>query len=70
MQDGLISLFNMGRYTGVVRRLSYAVDIGNGLLYIVMAGFGAPRRKILDVHKITKTRLKNVAHNVRKIGSI
>jgi hypothetical protein len=52
--------------TGVVRALSYAFDIGNDS--IVMAKFGPPLRKRLDARKVTETRLKNVAHNVRRIG--
>ncbi len=32
------------------------------------SGSGSPLRKRLDVRKVTETRLKNVAHNVRRIG--
>ena len=35
---------------------------------MVMARFESPPRKILDARKVTETRLKNVAHNVRIIG--
>lgn len=35
---------------------------------MVMARFGAHLRKRLDARKVTETRLKNVAHNVRRIG--
>ncbi|MBC2708538.1 MAG: hypothetical protein HF975_08115 [ANME-2 cluster archaeon] len=35
---------------------------------MVMARFGAPIRKRLDARKVTETRLKNVAHNVRRTG--
>ncbi|MGP8319695.1 MAG: hypothetical protein ACT6FD_02745 [Methanosarcinaceae archaeon] len=30
--------------------------------------FGAPLRKRLDAYRVTETQLKNVAHNVRRIG--
>ena len=33
-----------------------------------MAKFGVHLRKRLDARKVTETRLKNVAHNVRKMG--
>ena len=32
------------------------------------ARFGSPLRKRLDARKVTETRLKNVAHNVRRMG--
>ncbi len=35
---------------------------------MVKARFGSPLRKRLDARKVTETRLKNVAHNVRRIG--
>jgi len=35
---------------------------------MVKARFGSPLRKKLDACKVTETRLKNVAHNVRRIG--
>ncbi|MBC2706640.1 MAG: hypothetical protein HF975_04160 [ANME-2 cluster archaeon] len=35
---------------------------------MLMARFGAPLRKRLDPHKVTEIQLKNVAHNVRRIG--
>jgi transposase len=35
---------------------------------MVMARFGDLLRKRLDARKVTETRLKNVAHNVRRIG--
>ena len=35
---------------------------------MVMYRFGDPLRKRLDARKVTETRLKNVAHNVRRIG--
>ena len=35
---------------------------------MVMCRFGAPLRKRLDSRKVTETRLKNVVHNVRRIG--
>ncbi|MGP8319355.1 MAG: hypothetical protein ACT6FD_00980, partial [Methanosarcinaceae archaeon] len=35
---------------------------------MVKCRFGAPLRKRLDTHRITETQLKNVAHNVRRIG--
>jgi len=35
---------------------------------MVMARFGDPLRKRLDARKVTETRLRNVAHNVRGIG--
>jgi len=35
---------------------------------MVMARFGDPLRKRLDARKVTETRLKNVAHDVRRIG--
>ena len=35
---------------------------------MVKCRFGAPLRKRLDARKVTETQLKNVAHNVRRIG--
>jgi hypothetical protein len=35
---------------------------------MVKCRFGAPLRKRLDARKATETQLKNVAHNVRRIG--
>ena len=35
---------------------------------MVMARFVDPLRKRLDARKVTETRVKNVAHNVRRIG--
>ncbi len=35
---------------------------------MVMCRFGVPLRKRLDACKVTGTQLKNVAHNVRRIG--
>ena len=35
---------------------------------MVMAKFRASLRKRLDARKVTEIRLKNVAHNVRRIG--
>ncbi len=35
---------------------------------MVMCRLGAPLRKRLDARKVTGTQLKNVAHNVRRIG--
>jgi transposase len=35
---------------------------------MVEARFGSPLRKRLDARKVTETRLKNVAHNVRRMG--
>ena len=35
---------------------------------MVMAKFGAPLKKRLEARKVTETRLKSVAHNVRRIG--
>ncbi len=37
---------------------------------MVKCRFGAPLRKRLDARKVTETQLKNVAHNVRRIGYI
>lgn len=35
---------------------------------MVKCRFGVPLRKRLDARKATETQLKNVAHNVRRIG--
>ena len=45
-------------------------SISKTVYSLVMARFGAPLRKILDVRKVTETRLKNIAHNVRLIEYI
>jgi hypothetical protein len=37
---------------------------------IVKCRFGANLRKKLDPRKATETKLKNVAHNIRRIGHI
>jgi hypothetical protein len=53
----------------MVRAISYAFNIGNckfdGKVLV-----GATLRKKLDPRKATKTKLKNVAHDIRRIGYI
>ena len=46
----------------------YMRSISETVNSIVKYRFGAPLRKRLDARKVTETQLKNVAHNVRRIG--
>ena len=43
-------------------------SISETVNFMVKARFGSPLRKKLDARKVTETQLKNVAHNVRRIG--
>jgi len=53
----------------VILRSSAAVGCASATFdSMVKAIFGSPLRKRLDVRKVNETRLKNVAHNVRRIG--
>jgi len=52
----------------VVKRISYAFDLGNGQFNGEMSVWRSRSRKRLDSRKETETRLKLVGHNIRRVG--
>ena len=62
------ALFTMGRSSGVVRKLSYAFNLGNGQFNGEMPVWRSHSRKRLKSRKENETRLKLVGHNIRRVG--
>jgi hypothetical protein len=63
------ALLPMERSSNMARTISYAVNIET-VNSMVKCRFGATLRKRLDPRKETESKLKLVAHDIRRIGYI